>query len=53
MRSELPNSGLRGKISTMVSFQKDGGIFDGFGTKPNISIKRDMDQMLWKNDSQL
>ncbi|MDT0676598.1 S41 family peptidase [Autumnicola musiva] len=52
-RFELPNSQLRGKISTMVSFQKDGKIFDGFGTEPDIKIERDIDQVLWKSDSQL
>lgn len=50
---DLPNSKLFGKISTMVSFQKDGKILDGFGTEPDIKIERDMDQILWKSDAQL
>ncbi len=50
---DLPNSKLFGKISTMVSFQKDGKILDGFGTAPDIKIERDMDQILWKSDTQL
>lgn len=52
-RFELPNSKLRGKISTMVSFQKNGQILDGIGTKPDIIIKRNLDQILWKEDYQL
>ncbi|KJD31861.1 peptidase S41 [Tamlana sedimentorum] len=52
-RFELPNSELRGKISTMVSFQKDGNILDGIGTKPDILIERNLDQVFWKEDYQL
>jgi C-terminal processing protease CtpA/Prc len=52
-RFELPNSKFRGKISTMVSFQKDGQILDGIGTKPDIIIERNLDQILWKEDFQL
>lgn len=52
-RFELPNSELRGKISTMVSFQKDGQILDGIGTKPDIEIERNLDQIFWKEDYQL
>jgi len=52
-RFELPNSEFRGKISTMVSFQKNGQILDGIGTKPDIIIKRNLDQILWKEDYQL
>lgn len=37
----------------MVSFQKDGSILDGVGTAPDIVIKRDLDQLLWKRDTQL
>ncbi len=50
---DLPNSKLFGKISTMVSFQKDGNILDGFGTKPDIKIERDINQVLWQSDTQL
>lgn len=52
-RFELPNSKLRIKLSTMVSFQKDGKILDGFGTEPDIKINRDINQILWKADTQL
>ena len=52
-RFELPNTELRGKISTMVSYQKDGKILDGIGTKPDILIERNLDQVFWKNDYQL
>ncbi|MEM6516618.1 MAG: S41 family peptidase [Bacteroidota bacterium] len=52
-RFKLPNSKLRGKISTMVSFQKDGKILDGIGTAPDIVIERSLDQILLKEDYQL
>ncbi|WP_157243385.1 S41 family peptidase [Algoriphagus resistens] len=50
---DLPNSKLFGKISTMVSFQKNGKTLDGFGTEPDIKIERDIDQILHKSDTQL
>ena len=50
---DLPHSKLFGKISTMVSFQKDGNILDGYGTKPDIKIERDINQVLWQSDTQL
>jgi len=37
----------------MVSFQKDGKLFDGFGTAPDIKIERSLEQVLWKEDYQL
>jgi len=52
-RFELPNSKFRGKISTMVSFQKNGQILDGIGTEPDIKIERNLNQILWKEDHQL
>jgi C-terminal processing protease CtpA/Prc len=50
---DLPNSKMFGKISTMVSFQKDGKTLDGYGTKPDLKIARDLEQILWKSDTQL
>lgn len=50
---DIPNSKLRGKISTMVSFQKDGKLLDGYGTEPDIEIQRSLNHVLWKEDSQL
>ncbi len=52
-RFELPNTELRGKVSTMVSYQKDGTILDGIGTKPDLLIERNLDQIFWKEDYQL
>ncbi|UII77651.1 S41 family peptidase [Flagellimonas sp. HMM57] len=49
----LPNSKIEGKISTMVSYQKNGKILDGVGTEPDIVIERNIDQVLWKKDYQL
>ncbi|MEE9363363.1 MAG: S41 family peptidase [Cellulophaga sp.] len=50
---DLPNSELRGKISTMVSFQKNGKILDGIGTELDIVIERNLGQIFWKEDYQL
>lgn len=52
-RFKLPNSKLKGKISTMVSFQKNGKILDGIGTKPDIMIERNIEQIFFKEDYQL
>jgi hypothetical protein len=37
----------------MVSFQKDGQILDGIGTKPDIEIERSLNQIFFKEDYQL
>lgn len=52
-RFELPNSGVRGKISTMVSYQRNGKILDGIGTEPDIVIERNLDQAFFTDDYQL
>lgn len=49
----LPNSKLKIKLSTMVSFQTNGSILDGYGTEPDIEIQRTLEQILWKEDAQL
>lgn len=49
----LPHSKIKAKISTMVSFQKDGKILDGYGTEPDITLKRTWNHIFWKEDSQL
>jgi len=50
---ELPNSELRITMSHMLSYQKDGDLFDGTGTAPDIEIKRSVDQILGLEDFQL
>lgn len=52
-RFELPHSKFRGKISTMVSYQKNGEILDGIGTSPDILIERNLDQIFRIKDYQL
>jgi hypothetical protein len=37
----------------MLSFQKNGDLFDGVGTDPDIEIKRSIDQILSLEDHQL
>jgi len=49
----LPNSQIRVKLSTMISFQKDGQLLDGFGTEPDIQLSRNLEQVLWQKDTQL
>tara|TARA_R110002153_G_scaffold7475_7_gene33600 strand:- start:997 stop:2499 length:1503 start_codon:yes stop_codon:yes gene_type:complete len=53
IRFELPNLALVGKISTMVSYQKNGTILEGIGTTPDIVIERNLDQIFFKEDYQL
>lgn len=50
---ELPVSKIPVKLSTMISYQKDGQLFDGVGTEPDIHIPRTLAQVLWQEDSQL
>lgn len=52
-RFRLPHSDLNGKISTMISFQKDGQVLDGIGTQPDIRIERNLEQIQWTKDYQL
>ena len=49
----LPNSKIKVKLSTMISFQRNGLTLDGNGTKPDIEIEPDMNYILNKNDNQL
>ena len=49
----LKNSNIRIKLSTMLSFQRNGKTLDGNGTVPDIIIERDENQVLRKGDSQL
>lgn len=52
-RFRLPHSDLDGKISTMISFQKNGQVLDGIGTQPDIRIERNLEQIRWAKDYQL
>ncbi len=52
-RFELPHSKLRVKISTMVSFQKDGQLLNGTGTAPDLEVQRRKEHLFWKEDTQL
>jgi len=49
----LKHSNIRVKLSTMLSFQRDGTTLDGNGTEPDIIIERDLKQILGKRDTQL
>jgi len=49
----LKHSNIRVKVSTMLSFQRNGRTLDGNGTKPDIYIPEDEEQVLKGNDTQL
>lgn len=49
----LKNSGIRIRLSTMLSFQRNGQTLDGNGTSPDVVIERDEKQVLGERDSQL
>ncbi len=49
----LKNSNIRVKVSTMLSFQRNGKTLDGNGTIPDILISEDEEQVLKGVDSQL
>ncbi|AUC84282.1 hypothetical protein CW731_02745 [Polaribacter sp. ALD11] len=49
----LSNSGIRVKISTMLSFQKNGKTLDGNGTEPDIYIPIEESQIIIGKDIQL
>lgn len=52
-RFKLTHSQIRVKLSTMLSFQRDGKTLDGNGTAPDIVIEMQEDQVLGKKDTQL
>ncbi|WP_299887016.1 S41 family peptidase [uncultured Lacinutrix sp.] len=49
----LNNSNIRVKVSTMLSFQRNGKTLDGNGTEPDIYIPIDSEQILTGKDTQL
>ncbi|GGG12382.1 hypothetical protein GCM10011344_11340 [Dokdonia pacifica] len=51
--TQLKHSNIRVKISTMLSFQRNGKTLDGNGTKPDIYLPINQDQLLKGTDTQL
>lgn len=49
----LKNSNIRVKVSTMLSFQRNGKTLDGNGTEPDIYIPLDLEQIFTGKDTQL
>lgn len=49
----LKNSNIRIKVSTMLSFQRNGKTLDGNGTEPDIYIPADLKQIFTGRDTQL
>ncbi|OUS00802.1 hypothetical protein A9Q86_08590 [Flavobacteriales bacterium 33_180_T64] len=50
---ELTNSEIRLSLSHMLSYQKNGVLFDGVGTSPDLEIHRSMNQIQGHEDKQL
>ncbi|MGS2725269.1 S41 family peptidase [Psychroserpens sp. BH13MA-6] len=50
---ELKNSDIQFSFSHMLSYQKNGNIFDGIGTAPDIEISRSIEQIMGQEDYQL
>lgn len=50
---DLNHSKINLKLSTMISFQRNGKTLDSNGTEPDVFIPRDMEQVLGRKDSQL
>lgn len=50
---DLNHSKINLKLSTMISFQRNGKTLDTNGTEPDVFIPRDMEQVLGRKDSQL
>lgn len=50
---DLNHSKINLKLSTMISFQRNGKTLDANGTEPDVFIPRDMEQVLGRKDSQL
>ncbi|UZR96332.1 S41 family peptidase [Chondrinema litorale] len=52
-RIYLKNSNIRVRISTMLSFQRNGKTLDGNGTEPDIYLPEESTQLLEGTDDQL
>ncbi|WP_177181152.1 S41 family peptidase [Parapedobacter koreensis] len=50
---ELKNSEIKVTFSHMLSYQKNGELFDGIGISPDIEIHRSINQILGYEDHQL
>lgn len=49
----LNQSQIQFTISQMISFQKNGNLFDGIGTDPDIQLPRTISQILCNEDDQV
>lgn|SRR5690554_1619188 len=43
---ELPNSGVKARFASMVSFQASGELFDGIGVQPDVRVDVEPDYFL-------
>ena len=49
----LENSNIRVRLSSMISFQRNGKTLDTNGTEPDIVLRTDLEQILGNRDTQL
>ena len=49
----LDHSEIKVRLSSMISFQRNGKTLDGNGTEPDITLSPDLEQVLGNRDSQL
>ncbi|CAL2076885.1 TSPc domain-containing protein [Tenacibaculum sp. 190524A02b] len=49
----LTNSQIRVKVSTMISYQRNGKTLDGNGTQPDVFLPKSLEQLLKIEDIQL
>lgn len=49
----LENSEIKIKLSSMISFQRNGKTLDTNGTEPDIILSKDFEQVLENRDTQL
>ncbi|MDF0717678.1 S41 family peptidase [Muricauda sp. 334s03] len=52
-RVHLNNSSIRLRVSTMLSFQRNGKTLDGNGTRPDLYFTKEVEQVLRGTDVQL
>ncbi|WP_370671450.1 S41 family peptidase [Arenibacter antarcticus] len=51
--TKLQHSGIPVRLSTMISYQKDGGLFDWVGIQPDVNIEPEISDWLEETDTVL
>jgi C-terminal processing protease CtpA/Prc len=50
---ELPNSGLKFRVASMLSFQPNGQLYDTLGIQPDINVLPELQDFISNSDYQL